>query len=430
MFKEHHLYHWDDSYSPYINEAYMIGGECNGNPNFFTEIMLPFMDEEYRTFIHLRNNFFVKNGVSPFTLWETWISLNMAETYSIENFLANGSNGAVYKICDKDKKCKAMKIQYDEFKVLIKHLKSLQPMLKEDYMNSIFDIRQHGFYMFMLMELGEMDLSDVLQESRVTTVQKLNLIRDVLQALDNFLKHKVIHKDLKPGNILIKYDDNIVPVIKDIPNKPPVVEEQCDDEDNICKQKKEYLSQLKDLRDKNLVPMFTDFEGVGRVVNKNDKKYKDWRFIKGDKILLSDKISLDDHNLLFTPAYKAYEAVKMDKKKRFGPGVDIYSIGITVYEIWYGHLPKEIYEQKGLKKKGKARTFKVQKNIRKRLREMDLTEKTEENCVIDIVKGMIRLNPLKRRKPMTSIRRFLKCLKEIGYLIGDQEENIDNNNAH
>jgi serine/threonine protein kinase len=421
MMKEQHLHHWDDSYSPYINESFMIGGECNGSPNFFTEIILPFMDEEYRTFIHLRNNFFVKNGVSPFNLWETWIGLNMAETYSIQNFLANGSNGAVYKICDKEENCKAMKIQYDEFKKMIKHMESLNPVTEEEYMNSIYDIRQHGFYMFMLMELGEMDLSEVIYQTNITTLQKLNLIRDILQALHNFLKHKVIHKDLKPGNILIKYDENANPVIKDIPNKPPPppLINTCDITDTRCQIKNYFAKNNKNLRDKNLIPMFTDFEGVGRVVTKNEKNYKDWRFTQGDKILLSDKVSLYDVNLLFTPAYKAYEAHKIDPVKRFGPGVDLYAIGMTIYEIWYERLPKEITKEKKFKKANRKIIYKVQKEVRKSLREMNLDEKTEENCVVDIVKGMIRLNPLKRRKPLASIKRFLNCLKEIGYQIED-----------
>ena len=57
-----------------------------------------------------------------------------------------------------------------------------------------------------------------------------------------------------------------------------------------------------------------------------------------------------------------------------------------------------------------------------RLDNLELKQRTSEECVLELVRGMLRFNPLRRDKPMQSKDLFLNCLNNNGFKTPTEEE--------
>lgn len=396
MLEEHHFDGWDDSYSPYINETFMINGQCGKTANFFREIILPFVDEQYRTLVNFRNDYFVDRGVDPIEVWSSWIISDMATKYDFHKFIANGVNGAVYKVCRRGGYCRAIKIQRDRRGNFFKKYLRIKQLLKGEFLNRVYYIEHQGRFVFMVMRLGDANLNQLIKKKAMREIQKLNVIHDLLVGMHNYQKFKLIHGDLKPANILVKVDEHKFPDIKANINR-----------------------KVKVNRDSDIIPMIADFEQYGLLTKKNGEYYSDKVYKKGGKVRLSDKVEKKDRMRRYSPRFKAYEVWKA-KRNEFGPGADIYAMGLTVYYVWFSKPPEELSKS--------CRTItlpeckeKIQ-GMNERFDNMDLQQRTTEECVLEVVRGMIRFNPLRRDTPMKSKKIFLDCLNSNGFKTPTEEE--------
>lgn len=399
MLEEHHGKNWKDSYNPYVNEGYMIGGQCGVTPNFFREIILPFSDPQYRILIHFRNDYFVDRGVDPIRIWTKWLISDMVTKYDLVGFIANGVNGAVYKVCRKGGYCRAMKIQRDRRGNFFKKYLKIKQFLKGEFLNRVYYIEHQGKYVFMIMRLGDANLQQLIKKKAMREIQKLNVIHDLLVGMFNYMKFKLIHGDLKPANILVKIDEHKFPDIRE----------------NLKR-------KIKVTRDSDVVPMITDFEQYGILVKKTGKYYPKKAYKEGGKVVLSDVVEKKDRMRRFSPRFKSYEVWKASKNQ-FGPGADIYAMGLTIYYVWFNKPPVHL--------KKSCRTISLPE-CKKKIKEMndhfdnlDLKSRSSEECVLEVVRGMLRFNPHRRDKPMQSKEMFLQCLNKVGFKTPTEEELAD-----
>ena len=396
MMEEHHFDGWDDSYSPYVNETFMIGGQCGKTPNFFREIILPFTDPQYRTLIHFRNDYFVDRTVDPIEVWSNWLVSDMATKYDFISFIANGVNGAVYKVCRKGGYCRAIKIQRDRKGNFFKKYLKIKQLLKGEFLNRVYYIEHQGRFVFMVMRLGDANLNQLIKKKAMREIQKLNVIHDLLVGMHNYQKFKLIHGDLKPANILVKIDEHKYPDIRA----------------NLKR-------KVKVKKDSDIIPMIADFEQYGTLTKKNGEYYSDKVYKKGGKVRLSDVVEKKDKMRRYSPRFKSYEVWKA-KRNEFGPGADIYAMGLTIHYVWFNKPPEE------LKKSCRTITLKECKikikEMNERFNNLDLKGRTSEECVLEVVRGMIRFNPLRRDTPMKSKDLFLECLNQNGFKTPTEEE--------
>ena len=135
----------------------------------------------------------------------------IADRYEIIEILGQGGMGAVYKARDTElDRMVALKVIRPEFagdaKTLQRFKQELILARQITHRNvvRIFDLGTHGNTKFITMEFVEgLDLSTVLEQRRFTPLEAVRLIRQVSGALEAAHAENVIHRDLKPQNIML-----------------------------------------------------------------------------------------------------------------------------------------------------------------------------------------------------------------------------------
>lgn len=192
--------------------------------------------------------------------------------YTIIRELGKGATSKVYLV-SKDKNFYAAKVFQHSDKELLERFKRETEILKQIKHINIVQIVDHGEdnnKAYLILEYVNGKTLDEIYPN-LTIIQKIDIILAVCNAL-NYLHNKgIIHRDVKPENILVDKD-------------------------------------LKTIK-------LTDL-GISRIVYA--------------------KPITHDGQILGTPAYMApelFEGVYTD------PRIDIYSLGITMYEIFTGKIP-------------------------------------------------------------------------------------------
>src|SRR5881397_1781194 len=135
--------------------------------------------------------------------------------FDLRDAIASGGMGTVYRAVDlmleRDVAVKLMRRE------LVEDAKSLESFIREaracaalNHTNIIhiytFDEFEGQLYLVMeLADRGSLD-SRIEQEGRLSELQMLDIGTKVASALDTALKHDLLHRDIKPGNILFNAD--------------------------------------------------------------------------------------------------------------------------------------------------------------------------------------------------------------------------------
>jgi tetratricopeptide (TPR) repeat protein len=138
--------------------------------------------------------------------------LLVAGRYEILDVLGEGGMGAVYKVHDVElERIIALKVIRPELagdpKALQRFKQELILARQITHRNvvRIFDLGSHGSTRFITMEFVQgRDLSKVLEESSLPPAEAARLMRQVCRALEGAHGENVIHRDLKPQNIMIE----------------------------------------------------------------------------------------------------------------------------------------------------------------------------------------------------------------------------------
>jgi len=129
--------------------------------------------------------------------------------YQIEEEIGQGAMGVVYlgyHLSDVNKKV-AIKIYLPEKPLKrFNEIKNIMLNLKHENIISVEDVGIEGSIYYIIMEYVEgRNLKEIIdKEKRILLKRAINIITDVCSALNYAHKKGVIHKDLKPSNILIE----------------------------------------------------------------------------------------------------------------------------------------------------------------------------------------------------------------------------------
>ena len=135
--------------------------------------------------------------------------------YHYRNILGNGKYGIVYKATDdKGNKVAAKSISTKDKSKLSKitTLSKLEKLIRLSHPNvvKIFDVHQEEDTIWIIMEFCEHgDLNKFLQNRTLTQEQMLDVMIQLAQGVAYLHGNNIIHRDIKPLNILVACDDPV-----------------------------------------------------------------------------------------------------------------------------------------------------------------------------------------------------------------------------
>jgi len=143
---------------------------------------------------------------------------DIIKKYQIVSKIADGGMGAVYKAIDTDKQRDvAVKVIHSKFafetnirKRFIDEAR-IQAKLKHPNICSLIHAFDHESQLFLVMEyLNGDNLKDVIKEKgEIPADETVDIILKVLEALKCAHKNNIIHRDVKPSNIMIMPDGKV-----------------------------------------------------------------------------------------------------------------------------------------------------------------------------------------------------------------------------
>ena len=132
----------------------------------------------------------------------------MAGRYKILRKLGSGGMAAVYAAEDETLRRKvALKILHvpsDESGTRLKREAKLGAGLRHPHLVTVFDVLMEGPNVVLVMELVDgPSLAELLAERRLSPDETLEILRPVADALDHAHASGIVHRDVKPPNILV-----------------------------------------------------------------------------------------------------------------------------------------------------------------------------------------------------------------------------------
>ena len=140
----------------------------------------------------------------------------MLRQFELRSFVASGGNGTVYRGWDTVlERMVAVKLMKKE---LLEDRDALESFYREaracaqlNHTNiiHIYTFDEWEGLRYLIMELADRGSLDtrIEKQQRVEELAVLDIGIKIASALDLALKHSLIHRDIKPGNILFDYDD-------------------------------------------------------------------------------------------------------------------------------------------------------------------------------------------------------------------------------
>jgi serine/threonine protein kinase len=135
----------------------------------------------------------------------------IAGRFKIEELIGRGGMGEVYRAFDLElhrpvalKTIRPESFLSEQLRLRFKREAQLISKLSHAGICTLYDVVQHAGVDYLVMEfLGGETLAGRLSRSPLPLGQALAIARDVLSALEYAHRHGVIHRDIKPGNIML-----------------------------------------------------------------------------------------------------------------------------------------------------------------------------------------------------------------------------------
>ncbi|MEI8246018.1 MAG: protein kinase [Lentisphaerota bacterium] len=133
-----------------------------------------------------------------------------AGKYRIERMLGYGSHSTVFLVSDlEDNNRKfALKLLKESFaaedmvKCFIAEAEVIRK-INSEYVLKIFDVGKFQDRIYLVLELAaDGDLQKILKHKKLTELEASQLAYDIVRGIKEFRKKKIVHLDIKPGNIL------------------------------------------------------------------------------------------------------------------------------------------------------------------------------------------------------------------------------------
>ncbi len=292
---------------------------------------------------------------------------NKFEDFEILQKLGEGQFGKVFKVISKlNNKVYAMKMvnlkklisanNDKAYKLALNESKFLTDLSHPHIIKYYHNFTQ-GDYLYIIVENAENgDMKDFINAHRKSGTQipeegLWNIFLQCMKGLAYVHKMGVIHRDIKPGNILM---------------------------------------------DNNLTVKIGDF-GVSAVKKNKDGENDDNPNVQ----YLNASYMQCGGTLVFTEGYKAKELEKKGKEKvEYDQKIDVYSMGVTFYELCHFHLPK---------KRGKESKVNYSKEMLDIINEM-LEEDKDKRQTSEYFLDKIREEISRKYNRNTSIDAIVRCL--------------------
>jgi len=166
----------------------LFGIRCIKPARYNTPLLIEYDEKEKKLFIHA-NDLPEGGSKKPRCVidYESNNSLVIAKIYNVRNTSSKGFKTLV------DQECIFMKELKDENHI-VKMLRFL------DYFS---EKKQMQARMMIMPFYNEGSLSSLLKNRKLARYDKLVIARDVLQGIFALRKHRIVHRDIKPGNIFV-----------------------------------------------------------------------------------------------------------------------------------------------------------------------------------------------------------------------------------
>ncbi len=149
--------------------------------------------------------------------------------YYIINLLGKGAYGTVVKARDDNNNYYAIKIHYNnnnsQSKAAKKEINFLKKMKNSKHTVKIIDHFELKKFIIIIYNLLFSTLSNLYQNYPLDIYQIKNISKQILEAVKEMFSYNIMHRDLKPDNIMIDNKDNIFLIdfglASEIKNKKP-----------------------------------------------------------------------------------------------------------------------------------------------------------------------------------------------------------------
>ncbi len=137
--------------------------------------------------------------------------------YRLDSILGEGGMGIVYRATDVAldrpvalKFIKSSLTEDDRFASRFRSEARLLAQVDSPNIVGIHAFRQTEYGVFIVMEYVEgQDLSDILEKGPISVDRTINIVRQTLMALDRAHGAGVVHRDIKPHNVMVTESDSV-----------------------------------------------------------------------------------------------------------------------------------------------------------------------------------------------------------------------------
>jgi len=148
-------------------------------------------------------------------------SIPRLHEFNIINKLAETLNGTIYRVKSYiDKKEYALKkvLLYEDLYEPGKYIREIETLASLDHPNVLRyysswiqrDIESKYLALFILTEICESDLEEYINNNKLNKKDKKRIVKQIIESIKYIHSNNIIHRDIKPKNILIKKCNNKV----------------------------------------------------------------------------------------------------------------------------------------------------------------------------------------------------------------------------
>lgn len=381
--------------NPYYKSDIMFNPQSQKSHNMFREIILPFTSRDYRYLTFYGNIFYLKSGIDPVKVYQSWLKTKYHTKYHVVQFVVCTKKNFVARVCENMNKCFVLHVELDPKRETLRAWREIKHLGKAKHIIFIRKVKHQDQITMGVFEHTSTSLENLIKHKALGEMQKINLTHDLLEMAESYMKYKIVHGDIHPSKILVQIDMN---------NKEPT--------------RRAVTLKPKLYKESNLDIKLSGFKKYSKVVDRNLKKYPKKVYKDGSGVVdLTDMIiPRRAHLQRYKSGFKPFE-LWFHGNSIYGPASDLFALGLTIHKMAFDDEDYEFdLDCSGLPRIDcKKKYEKIEKKFK--------WERPEilgwERCILDVVIGLTFAVPLRRVDPRNSMKNFTKCLLQQEFIFED-----------